>query len=102
MSDIDVFLAAVKAEYLKTLVKYPGNDNQNIALMEEVGELSQAMLDLHGGGYQRPTEAAQSCEIFNEAVQVASVSARIAIQGDSWCPKYNFKHALKMSKEGLI
>ena len=97
MKDIDIFLAAVKAEYHRAVAKFPGNEQQNVALMEEVGELANAMLDLNYGKLKRPTEAAHSCEVFKEATQVAAVAAKIAIFGDSWCPKYDAKHALRIA-----
>ena len=50
--------------------KFPGNDLLTIALMEEVGELSKALLD-------------ESLEnVYREAIQVACVAIRIATEGD--------------------
>ena len=65
------FLESVEQEIIKATSKFP-YPNQNLAaLMEEVGELAQAFLQ------EKPFE-----EIYKEAVQVATMAARCAIEGD--------------------
>ena len=51
--------------------KFPHNHHLSAALMEEVGELSKALLENEGPG-----------RIREEAIHVACVAARIAIEGD--------------------
>lgn len=53
---------------------YPTNEKLLPALMEEVGELSRALLDEDDGDYRE------------EAIQVACVALRIATEGDSQFP----------------
>lgn len=56
--------------------KFPTNRHQLTALTEEVGELSQAMLEQHHG-----KKTAQ--DVYSEAVQVACMAMRVAIEGDA-------------------
>lgn len=65
------FLEAVEAEIQKATSKFPWPNPNLAALMEEVGELAQAFLQ------NKPHD-----EIFKEAVQVATMAARCAIEGD--------------------
>lgn len=96
MEPIDIFLAAVKAEYLRACVKFPINNQQNVALMEEVGELAKAMLDLEYGVKGALVQDTKhfSLGVMEEAVQVASMAAKVATLGDSWCKNYDIEHAL--------
>lgn len=65
------FLFATDVEYLVATRRFT-MPNPNLAcLMEEVGELARAMLEKKG------QEA-----IFQEAVQVAAMAMRCALQGD--------------------
>lgn len=59
-------------EIKRARAKFPDNKHLLAALMEEVGELAQALADNHGK--QRVRE---------EAIQVACVAIRIATEGDS-------------------
>lgn len=52
--------------------KFPSNEHLLAALMEEVGELAQALLDGHGRE-----------RVVAEAIQVACVAVRIVEEGDS-------------------
>ncbi len=65
------FLEAVCDEVEKAGAKYPWPNPNLAALMEEVGELSRAFLE------NEPFE-----RIFSEAVQVAAMACRCAIEGD--------------------
>jgi hypothetical protein len=67
-----VTLAAISAEVLKARLKFPGREKLLAALMEEVGELAQAMLQ------RKPREA-----IEKECIQVACVAIRLLEEGDS-------------------
>ena len=65
-------IAALTAELKRARAKFPGNAKLTVALMEEVGELAQALLQ------GKPKD-----EIVKEALQVACVAVRIAEEGDS-------------------
>lgn len=65
-------LRKIRAELIRARTKFPGNEKLTVALMEEVGELAQALLQ------DKPRE-----EIVKEAVQVACVAVRIAEEGDA-------------------
>lgn len=65
------FLNDVAEEIKKARNKFPVNDVQMIALTEEVGELAQALMD-------KPWE-----EVWKEAVQVATMALRVAVEGDN-------------------
>lgn len=67
----DQFLAEVRAEIARARSLFPGNDLTAIALTEEVGELAKALLD------ESPDR------VRREAVQVATMAARIALDGDA-------------------
>lgn len=68
---VDHFLAEVRAEVARARSKFPGNDLTTIALTEEVGELAKALLD------ESPSR------VRSEAVQVAAMAVRVAIDGDA-------------------
>ena len=65
-------LSDVSKEVVRAREKFPTNEHMLAALMEEVGELSNALLE------QNPWE-----EIYGEAKQVAAVAIRIMEEGDS-------------------
>lgn len=65
------FIESVHEELNKATRKFPWPNPNLAALMEEVGELAQAFLQ------DKPFE-----EIYKEAVQVATMAARCAIEGD--------------------
>lgn len=64
--------------------KFPGNDDTLIAFVEEVGELANALLEHKRGN-------APASSVFAEAVQVAVMAIRLAMEGDSAFP-YRFEH----------
>ncbi len=67
----ELFLHAVWCELDKAKSKFPWPNPNLAALMEEVGELANALL-----------EKKDIREIYKEAVQVATMAARCAIEGD--------------------
>ncbi|MFP4615551.1 MAG: hypothetical protein ACLFRB_06715 [Thiohalorhabdus sp.] len=71
--DDALFVGVVQDEIKEARTKFPGNGRQFTALVEEVGELAEALLE-HGSGSERVRE---------EAVQVAAMAQRVAVEGDS-------------------
>lgn len=69
------FLADVEAELHRAQTKFPDSVLCVAALMEEVGELAQAMLKVRAGKWPRE-------RIREEAVQVAVMAMRVALEGD--------------------
>ena len=55
---------------------FPGNRHMLCALMEEVGELAQAIMQ-----HDR-AEGTTTNQVFKEAVQVATMAIRVATEGD--------------------
>lgn len=108
MKPLTAFLKDISAEFDFAPKKFPGNEDQLVALMEEVGELAQALLDLKQkklkrnaavlGALDISDESAHSIEIWKEAVQVASMAAKIAILGDKSFPTYDRVFAAMFSK----
>lgn len=70
------FTVAVKTELSRAREKFPSNNLGMIALVEEVGELAQALLKWKAGkfGFDR---------VFDEAVQVATMAQRVAVESDA-------------------
>lgn len=67
---LNQFLEEVRAEFVRATTKFPNPVGSMCALTEEVGELAKAVMD-------EPSANARK-----EAVQVATMAARVAIQGD--------------------
>ena len=65
-------MAEISDEVVRARAKHPANRHMLGALMEEVGELSQALLQGKGKD-----------EIEKEAIQVACVAIRIVEEGDA-------------------
>ena len=59
--------------------KFPENTYHLAALVEEMGELSQALID-HSRGKQTDSQ------VFKEAIQVAAMALRLAEEGDADFP----------------
>lgn len=81
----NIFIEALRKEAERARKKFPSSDYMLTALMGEVGELAQALLELQaeGGGDRQ--------EVFKEAVQVATTAMRMATEGDPACfPSYDF------------
>lgn len=68
----DDSLLDVRREVERARSKFPGNHKLLAALMEEVGELAQAML-----------QKKDPHDIAKEAIQVAAVAIRILEEGDA-------------------
>lgn len=65
-----LFIRAMEAELARARNKFPESRLTGLALMEEVGELAKAMLSESRG------------RVWSEAVQVAVMAARVALDGD--------------------
>lgn len=83
MSPEQKFMEEVLAELTKARRKFPGDNCTYVALGEEVGELAKAMLD------ETPSR------VREEAVQVAVMAARCALDGDSSVSAYRAKQGLE-------
>lgn len=75
------FLSDVALEAQRARDRFPNSRNLLAALTEEVGELAQALLDRDRG-------EACDADVFKEAIQVAAVALRIALEGDTSLPSY--------------
>lgn len=64
--------------------EWPDNGHLLAALMEEVGELSQAMLQQQ----HEPSKGITADKIYMEAIQVAVMALRVCTEGDSTFPIY--------------
>ncbi len=87
METIQDFLVATAEEIDAAQEKFPSNKHQLAALGEEVGELFNAMLEYDSGN---PTVDVE--HIVAEAIQVAAMAARVALEGDA-----SFKHGKETS-----
>ena len=75
----DKFFDELKCEIERARIKHPGNELLMVALMEEVGELAQALVD-------------ESKErIYEEALHVATVAVRIAVEGDATIERIRYQ-----------
>lgn len=68
---VDVFLDEVRAELIRARAKFPGDRIMTLAMSEEAGELVKAVLD------------EPAANVRKEAVQTATMAARIVLDGDS-------------------
>jgi len=73
-----VMFEDIKEELVKARNKFPDNSVQNTALVEEVGELSQALLD-----HKFNNVSVTNLDVYREAVQVAAMAIRVGVDGDS-------------------
>lgn len=78
----EFFLQDVLEELKRAREKFPSATHSIIALMEEVGELAQAVLKHRAGKW--PTE-----RIYEEAIQVAAMAMRVALEND---PSLNVRY----------
>jgi hypothetical protein len=84
---IERFLYCLESEYRGAMRKFPDNECNTDALMEEVGELAKALLHLQ----QEPTKPdATRPHVYAEAVQVAAMAMKIALHGSSQFPAYYY------------
>ena len=78
-AQLDSFLECVREEVLRARKKFPNPECSMTALTEEVGELAKALLD-------EPW-----AHVMKEAIQVACMAARVAIEGDPTLKPYRDK-----------
>ena len=76
---IERFFYDLSTEFAGARAKFPQNRNQTVALMEEVGELANALLE-HSYGKGTPQQ------VYKEAIQVAAMAMRVALEGDREFP----------------
>lgn len=74
------FFCAVRDENLNARAKFPDNNAMNAALVEEVGEVSTALM-------YEPWD-----RVVKECVQVASMAMRIALEGDWTMKEFRLVH----------
>lgn len=77
----DKFLFDVQDEVARARKKHPSNRHLLAALVEEVGEAAQALID-HDMGFTKGDNYTTPADIYKELVQVACVALRIAIDSD--------------------
>ncbi|AXQ69669.1 hypothetical protein HOU03_gp087 [Caulobacter phage CcrSC] len=65
------------AEALAGKKIYPENEQMLAALMEEVGEVAEALLEAH----RDPDSTTKQAKVYAEAMQVAALALRIALEG---------------------
>ena len=68
----------INEEHSRAIAKFPAPNLNMCALTEEVGELAQALLHTRFGG-----RCAGWTYVRKEAVQVAVMAIRVALEGDS-------------------
>lgn len=69
------FLEDVQQELIRARAKFPNPHFSMTALTEEVGELARALLKVKAGKESPVT-------VWEEAVQVAAMALRVAVEGD--------------------
>jgi NTP pyrophosphatase (non-canonical NTP hydrolase) len=77
------FIGDVFAELDRARKKFPSATASTVALMEEVGELAQAMLKYSAGKWPHS-------RVREEAVQVAVMAMRVALEGDESLAKARY------------
>ena len=85
-----IVIAMVQGELNAARKQFPETTHMLAALMEEVGELAQAMMEHDRDGSRSVPE------VLREAVQVASMAIRIATEGDD-----NFKYVFPTVEAAL-
>ena len=83
---VEAFCIAMCDEFKRAVAKFPDPSHSMTALSEEHGELARALLD----------ESPQ--RIYSEAVQVAVVAMRVALQGDPSIDDYRAGKGLEPSR----
>lgn len=73
---VDNFLFAVSDEVRKAVTKFPQPNPTLAAATEELGEVAKAMLHIVEG------KSANWWNVYDEAVQLAAMACRIALEGD--------------------
>ena len=82
MDKLEKMFADIRQEIEDTRQKFPGNHHKLAVLSEEVGELAQAML-------QHEYDGQPAINVYREAVQVAAMAIRVAIEGDH---SFKYRH----------
>ena len=79
MSDanVDMFLYDVQKEIMKAVKKFPQPNPTIAAMAEESGELAKAMLHIREG------KSNDWWDVYGEAVQLAAMACRCALEGDT-------------------
>lgn len=75
---------AISLELRRARDKFGESRHQFDALVEEVGELGQALLQLQ----YEPGKGKTHKDVYKEAVQVAAMAVRVLEEGDSTYPAY--------------
>ena len=81
MSSLNV-IKDITDELSRAVENFPGNEDMLAALSEEVGELHKAMLEHK----HEPHKGVTNVDIYREAVQVAVMAIRVAVEGDASFP----------------
>lgn len=71
----EVFLHELREELSRAREKFPSANLSFVALVEEVGELGQALLKHRAGNGTKQA-------IYGEAIQVAAMAMRVALEPD--------------------
>lgn len=89
--DAQEFLREVGYEAERAYDKFPSSDMVCLALMEEVGELAQAVMERERTlrSFDARDYKWTRAHIRKEAIQVAAMAMRIAVEGD---PRYPTSH----------
>ena len=85
-----IVITMIRGELDAARGKFPESTHQLAALVEEVGELAQALMEHDRDGSQT------IAMVLREAVQVACMAIRIATEGDD-----NFKYMFPTVEEAL-
>lgn len=85
-----IVITMIRGELDAARKKFPDNLHQLVALMEEVGELAQAMMEHDRDGSQTVQM------VLRECVQVAAMAIRVATEGDE-----NFAYLFPQTEEDL-
>ena len=85
-----ILATMIRGELRAARAQFPGTTHMLAALMEEVGELAQAMMEHDRDGSQTVPM------VMREAVQVAAMAIRIATEGDE-----NFAYQFPRQEEEL-
>ena len=74
--NVDAFLADVAEEVAKAVAKFPQPNPTVAAMCEEAGEVAKAALHIREG------KSENWWDVYGEAVQLAAMACRIALEGD--------------------
>lgn len=80
--ELECFLGAIRCEVMRAQKLFPGRRIMAMAFNEEAGELNKALLD-------EPW-----FQVYKEAVQTATMAARVALEGDESLDDWREKKGL--------